>query len=307
MSTRSQIVLVTGATSGIGRYAALHLARAGHVVFASGRKASLLEELRAEAQREGVAVETVLLDVTDAASIDRAHAEVLSRTDGHGVDVLINNAGFGISGPMSEIDDADLRRQFETNVFGVMAVTRAFLPDMLRRGAGKVLNVSSVGGLLTLPLFGAYNATKYAIESMSDALRVELRPLGIHVVLIEPGIINTNFTQHTVDEASHYGKPGSPFAAVMARYNGLAKRSDSFGVSPKGVARAMERAIRRRRPAARYIAPFRTRFFLGFYRLMPTRLMDAIFRGVYGMNRKNMSAQQTSAAVSDLASVRRAA
>ncbi len=306
MSTRNQIVLVTGATSGIGRYAALHLARAGHTVFASGRKAALLEEVRAEAQREGVALETVVLDVTDAASIERARAAIEERTAGHGVDVLINNAGFGISAPTSEVEDADLRRQFDTNVFGLMAATRAFLPQMIARGSGRILNVSSVGGLLTLPLFGVYNSTKYAVESLSDALRVELAPLGIKVVLIEPGIINTNFTQRTVDEASHYGKPGSPFAAVMDRFNRLAARSDRFGVSPKGVAKAMERAIGRRWPRARYIAPFRTRLFLGLYRVLPTFLMDGIFRTVYGINKKHMVARPA-APTDELATARKAA
>ncbi len=307
MSTRSEIVLITGATSGIGRHAALHLARAGHRVFASGRRAALLDELRAEAEAAGVALETVVLDVTDAASIERARADVAERTGGHGVDVLINNAGFGIAGPTSEVADADLRRQYETNVFGLMAVTRAFLPEMTARGRGKILNVSSVGGLLTLPFFGAYNSTKYAVESLSDALRVELRPLGVQVVLIEPGIINTGFTQHTLEEVDSYGKGGSPFAAAVARYRTLAARSDRWGVSPRTVARAMERAIRRRRPAARYIAPFRTRIFLGFHRLMPTRWMDAIFRAVYGFDRKTMVAAPTTAPADQLSAARRAA
>jgi len=288
MSTRSQIVLVTGATSGIGRHAALELARKGHRVFASGRRVALLDELHDEAKREGLTVDTVVIDVTDAASIESARAEIDARTDGHGVDVLINNAGFGTAGPLAETSDADLRRQYETNVFGLMAVTRAFLPAMMDRRAGKVINVSSVGGLLTLPFFGAYNSTKYAVESLSDALRVELRPFGIRVVLIEPGIIRTNFTATSLDEVAHHGGAGSRYTAAVDRFRRLADRSDRFAVSPRSVVRAMERAIRRRRPAARYIAPFRTRLFLGLYRILPTAWTDALFRRIYGITRANL-------------------
>src|SRR5204862_3461092 len=123
---------------------------------------------------------------------------VETMTNGRGLDVLVNNAGFGVLGPTSEITDAETRRQYETNVFGLMNVTRAFLPKMIERRAGRVINVSSVGGRITLPYFGVYNSTKYAVESLSDALRYELRPFGIDVALIEPGIIRTNFESTAV-------------------------------------------------------------------------------------------------------------
>src|SRR5215470_1189300 len=186
MST-SKTVLITGATAGIGRTTALHLARLGHHVIASGRKPTELARLATEAQGLAGKLDVIPLDVTRPESIAAAVEAVAKLTADRGLDALINNAGFGVLGPTSEISDAELRRQYETNVFGLMAVTRAFLPAMRARRAGRIINVSSVGGRITLPYFGVYNSTKYAVESLSDALRYELHPLGIAVVLIEPG------------------------------------------------------------------------------------------------------------------------
>src|SRR5277367_6145451 len=144
MSQRKQTILVTGATSGIGRHAALHLAARGHRVFASGRNVEVLAALKSTP--DGAALEILPLDVTDGASIARAREIVDARTGGRGIDVLVNNAGFGILGPTELITDADMRAQYETNVFGLMAVTRAFLPAMRARRAGRIINVSSLGG-----------------------------------------------------------------------------------------------------------------------------------------------------------------
>src|ERR1700733_9145953 len=171
---KSLIILITGATAGIGRHAALHLAHAGHRVIATGRRKDALAALAKEAK--GTKLETMELDVTVASSIEAAKAEVDKRTDGYGLDVLVNNAGYGLMGPLEEISDADLRAQYDTNVFGLVAMTRAFLPQMRLRGSGRIVNVSSMGGRMTFPFMGAYNSTKYAIESMSDALRMELAP-----------------------------------------------------------------------------------------------------------------------------------
>jgi NADP-dependent 3-hydroxy acid dehydrogenase YdfG len=162
-SNDSRTVLVTGATAGIGKHVALDLARRGHRVFATGRNAKALEALRAEATALGTTLVTVALDVTNQASIDEAAAVVKRETAGRGIDVLVNNAGYGQGGPALELDDATLRQQFDTNVFGLMAVTRAFAPEMIARGAGWIVNVSSVGGRVTFPFFGAYHASKYAL------------------------------------------------------------------------------------------------------------------------------------------------
>lgn len=287
--SKNQIILITGATSGIGRYAALYLARRGHRVIASGRRAEALAALATEARDEGLALDTLRIDVTDAASIDEARHQVLALTAGHGVDALINNAGYGHAGPMAEVSDADLRAQYETNVFGLMAVTRAFLPEMRARGAGRIVNVSSVGGKLTLPFFGAYNSTKYAVESMSDALRLELAPFGVRVTLIEPGIIRTNFANRSLDIVDRYDEESSAYGPALAVFHKATRASDRFAVSPRSVARAMARAVERRRPAARYIAPFRSVLILRLYQILPTRAGDWMFRRMAGLSRKRLA------------------
>ena len=270
-----EIVLITGATAGIGRTTALHLARHGYHVIATGRRTAELDALRAEAPA-GARLDTAVLDVTSAASIAQAVSEVERLTAGHGVDVLVNNAGFGLVGPLSEIPDGELRRQYDTNVFGLMAVTRAFLPAMRARGRGRIVNVSSMGGKMTLPFMGAYNSTKYAVESLSDALRYELAPLGIQVVLIEPGVIHTRFADTSMASVPAYA--GTVYGPAMARADQLRARMESTGVGPEVVARGIHKAIRRRRPAARYVTPWYGRLFMGLLAVTPTRVQDAAMR-----------------------------
>lgn len=283
MSNSSKIVLVTGATAGIGRMTALHLARLGHHVIATGRKPAELAKLEAEATGK---LETLLLDVTSLASITAAVEAVDKLSGGRGLDVLVNNAGFGTLGPTAEISDAEMRRQYETNVFGLMNVTRAFLPKMMERRAGRIINVSSVGGRITLPWFGAYNSTKYAVESLSDALRYELRPFGIDVSMIEPGLIRTNFEATAVANLDAFA--GSPYAKAVARYEQMSKTADKFAVDPIVIARAIARAVNARRPAARYVAPFSTNFVILFARIFPTRMWDWAMRKVGYLNARGL-------------------
>jgi short-subunit dehydrogenase len=291
MSSSFKTVLITGATAGIGRMTALHLAARGHHVIATGRKPAELAKLRAEATGELAAraargdhrgpagkLDTLLLDVTSLASISAAAREVEQMTNGRGIDVLVNNAGFGVLGPTSEIDDAEMRRQYETNVFGLMNVTRAFLPKMIERRAGRVVNVSSVGGRITLPYFGVYNSTKYALESLSDALRYELRSFGVDVSLIEPGIIRTNFEATAVGNLERFA--GSPFQGALAKYEQMSKTADKLASNPIVIAKAIARAVEARRPAARYVAPFSTNFVVLMSRLLPTRVWDWAMRKV---------------------------
>ena len=279
-------ILITGATSGIGRSTALHLARKGHRVFAAGRNESALSELQAESA--GTNLETIRLDVTSAESIAAAHRAVDKVTDGYGLDVLVNNAGYGTAGPTEMCTDADLRAQYDVNVFGLMAMTRAFLPAMRERGDGKVINVSSVGGRMTLPMMGVYNSTKYALESLTDALRMELRPFGVHFSLIEPGVINTGFADRSMNEVTKYQNHDGPYAAVTARAQELRAFTDKQAVGPQVIARAIERAIRARRPSARYVAPFRARIILFFVGITPTRVNDWMMRSLVGLTKKRL-------------------
>ena len=282
----SKTILITGATAGIGRTTALHLASRGHRVIASGRKADQLATLRTEARTAGHSIDTVLLDVTSADSIAQAAAEIDRLTGGRGVDVLVNNAGYGLVGPLSEVSDADLRKQYDTNVFGLMAVTRAFLPAMRERRSGRVINVSSMGGRMTFPFMGAYNSTKYAVESLSDAMRAELRPWNIDVVLIEPGVIRTNFADTSMSFVDQYAD--SPYKGAIAKAQRIRDLMEKTASGPQVIAKAIRKAAERRRPAARYVAPFSTYFALLLKVLMPTRMWDWVMRRFSFLTRKQL-------------------
>ena len=274
--TTSKIVLVTGATAGIGRKTALYLAQLGHHVIATGRKAAELAAVKLEAG--SAKLDTLSLDVTSAESIAAAVAAVDQITKGHGIDALVNNAGFGVLGPTSEISDADMRRQYDTNVFGLMNVTRAFLPQMIARGAGRVINVSSVGGRIVLPYFGVYNSTKYAVEALSDAMRYELRPLGVDVSLIEPGIIKTNFEAIAVSGLEQFAS--TPFAVAVEKYEEMSKLGNRFASEPIVIAKAIAKAVNARRPRARYVAPFSNHVIFAMSTFLPTRVWDWAMRKV---------------------------
>ena len=285
---KSLTILITGCTSGIGRHAALHLASKGHRVFATGRNAAALAELQAAAPAN---LETLTLDVTSPESIAAAKAAVDAMTNGAGVDVLVNNAGYGLLGPTEMISDGEMRAQYETNVFGLMNVTRAFLPAMHARGSGRIINVSSIGGLMTLPFFGVYNSTKYAVESLSDALRLELGPFGIDVSLIEPGVIDTGFTDRSMQEIARFRSADSIYAPILDRADEMRKMSDRSAVGPACISTAILRAATDRRPRARYLAPFRAVLMMSIVRRLPTRFADLIMRVAVGLTRRRLAAR----------------
>jgi short-subunit dehydrogenase len=288
-------ILITGSTAGIGRATALELARKGHRVIATGRRESALAELREEAK--GTKLETVVLDVTDAASITAAKAEVDRLTDGYGVDALVNNAGYAVLGPVESIDDRALREQFDTNVFGLMAVTRAFVPAMRARGRGRVVNISSMAGRITFPMMGVYHASKYALEALSDAMRNELSPFGVRIVLVEPGFIHTEFTDRAMAEVDKFRQ--SPYAPVMDRANRVRHRFESTGAGPHVVVRAIEAAITRARPRTRYVTPFSVYFVLALFRILPTGLVDRMLRGLFGLVPRAFAASAKSALLTE--------
>ena len=266
--------LITGATAGIGRTTALHLAKQGHVVFATGRNVALLDALATEAA--GTKLTTLTLDVTDAESIAAAARQVDVATNGVGLDVLVNNAGYGQLGPIEAMTTELLQKQFDTNVFGLVAVTRAFLPKMRQRGRGRVINVSSVGGRLSMPFMGAYTATKFAVEGLTDALRVELQPFGVDVVIVQPGYIRTNFAETSMDALKNALK-GTPWAALGASAASVLGRFEATASDPIVVAQAIERAATTRWPRARYVAPWwaSVSFALTW---LPTAFQDFVIR-----------------------------
>ncbi len=290
---KSRIVLVTGATSGIGRDAALALARAGHRVFATGRRVDALASLAKEA--EGLALETLAMDVTRGESIEAARRAIESATNGYGVDVVVNNAGYGVMGAVEDVSQEALRAQYETNVFGLVAVTRAFLPAMRSRRSGRIINVSSMGGRITFPLMGVYNSTKYAVESLSDAMRVELRAFGIDVVLVEPGAIRTEFADVAMHSIQH--DPSSPYAAANAAADQMRKKFEATMVGPEVVTRAILRAVSASRPRARYVTPLAAMVAIWMFKLLPTSWGDALLARATGLTTKNLLGASASPAL----------
>ena len=285
--TRQQTVLVTGATSGIGRESALVLARAGYRVFASGRKAHLLEELKRDAG--DLPLETLMLDVNSGESIAAAAEEVARRTGGYGLDALVNNAGFGLQAPMELISSDDLRRQFETNVFGLVSVTQAFLPAMRSRGSGRIVNVSSIVGRISMPLQGGYSASKFAVEAISDAFRRELAPFGVRVVIVEPGVIRTQFASTASSTVSAYAEQDTPYSEPLRSFSRKADRMTERAPGPECVADTIAFAIRIRRPAARYVTPRRNRIAIWLTNILPTSWVDTIFRVAIGLTRRRLA------------------
>ena len=271
----SKAVLVTGCSTGIGRATAEHLVTRGWRVYATARKVDAIRDLG------GRGCKLLALDVCDEASIRTAVAAIESAEGAIGV--LINNAGYGQEGPVEEVPMEEIRRQFETNFFGLTRLTQLVLPGMRRQRFGKIVNLSSMGGKLTFPGGGFYHATKYAVEALSDALRFEVRSFGVDVIVIEPGPIKTRFGDTAIQSLGTVGGRVSPYAsfnAVLARrvreaYEGPMAMAAG---SPEGVARVIERAITARRPRTRYPVTVAARFLMGLRRWLPDRAFDAFLR-----------------------------
>jgi len=278
-------ILVTGATSGIGLDAAKAFAARGHRVFAAGRNRAALDAL---AQDHGML--PVPLDVTSRESIDAAFELVMQATGGRGVDVLVNSAGYATAGPIVEMDEGALREQFETNVFGLVAVTKRFVGPMLERRAGRVVNVGSVSGRVPAPMLGAYHATKYALEALNDAMRMEMKAFGVDVVLVEPGTIRTSFATRTVAEAEAARASGSRWAPVYANIESFEERFAALAASTEHTTRALLHAALAARPCSRYVAPRRFWAVIALFQLVPTRVLDALTRAAFGLTRARLGA-----------------
>lgn len=270
MTSTSQLpVLITGCSSGIGRATALGLVRSGHTVWATARKVSSLNAL-ADA---GCTVRP--LDVTDEAS---AIAVVDEMTARHGsVGALVNNAGYGEYGPVEEVPVEDWRRQFETNVFGLVRMCQLVLPGMRAAGAGRIVNVSSMGGRMTLPGGGAYHSSKYAVESLSDALRFEVRGFGVQVSLIEPGPVTSDFVAEATTAAFADG-PYAAFSQKVAERNSEAYAARRGTNTPEEIAAVIQSAIESPKPRSRYLIGSTARTLVGARSLLGDRAWDALLR-----------------------------
>ncbi|MEX2236706.1 MAG: SDR family oxidoreductase [Dehalococcoidia bacterium] len=242
-------MLITGTSSGFGKLAALKFARGGDRVFASMRDTSKGAELQKIADDEGLALSVIQLDVLDDASVKKAVETVLN--DAGSIDILVNNAGSEIRGAIEDVDDDEARWQFDTNFFGVLRVLRAALPSMRERGAGRVVNVSSVAGLVARPYGGMYAASKHALEGATEALHWELNPFGVRVALVEPGAYRTEFANNARDARRH--ADGSPYRATSDRFDQAITKLLGQDQDPQEVADMIHTAAYDESPRLRYV------------------------------------------------------
>lgn len=281
-------VLITGATDGLGKAAALLLAGRGYRVFAAGRSAEKRALLDALAREQKLPLETLEMDVCDDSSVQRAIAAVVQKAGA--IDVLINNAGVNYTAAVEDLRMEDWRRQFETNFFGVLRVTLAILPRMRERRRGRIVMMSSVSGFVTAPTQGAYSSSKFALEALSNALRLELYPFGIKVILIEPGYIVTGIQQAATELARPYAETmkTGPYAPLYARFFESVQQSRAKSkTTPEDCARAILQAIETPKPKPRYgVTPLAT-LAKWLKRLLSDNAVDAIFRRRFGIVRES--------------------
>lgn len=271
-----QVALITGASSGIGEATAVELARRGFVVYGAARRVDRMAALA------GRGVQVIEMDVTDDASMTSGVEQVL-REQGR-IDVLVNNAGYGSYGALEDVPLEEARRQFEVNVFGLARLTQLVLPHLRAQRSGRIVNVSSIGGKMYEPLGAWYHATKFAVEGLSDSLRVELEPHGVHVIVIEPGAIRTEWGGISAESAlTRSGDTAySAQAQALARIYGVADRP-GVGADPRVVAAAIGKAVTARRPRTRYAVPTSAKAILLARRLLSDRAFDAVITRAYGM------------------------
>ncbi|MBD8505113.1 SDR family NAD(P)-dependent oxidoreductase [Hoyosella sp. G463] len=271
------VVLITGCSSGIGAATAADLAAHGHTVYATARRPETLRDLASKGCR------TLALDVTDEQSMAAAVAKVES--DEGSVEVLVNNAGYSQSGAVETIPLDNIRKQFETNVFGLIRMSQLVLPGMREAGRGRIINIGSMGGKLTFPGGGIYHATKHAVEAISDAMRFEVQGFGVQVVLIEPGLITTEFAGTAV--GSVQGLEDGPYGDFNARVGEAtaevyASRVGKLaGGGPDSVAKVIRKAIERKRPRARYTVTPSASLAILQRRITPDKLWDLAMRAQF--------------------------
>jgi NAD(P)-dependent dehydrogenase (short-subunit alcohol dehydrogenase family) len=276
-ASTTRAVLITGASTGIGAATAMRLDRAGWRVFAGVRKPADGDALRAQASGR---LTPVIIDVTDPASIDAAAGEVARETGDAGLDGLVNNAGISVPGPVELLPLEDLRRQLEVNVVGQVAVTQAFMP-LIRTARGRIVFISSIGGRFSTPFLGAYCASKYALEALADAMRLEMRPWRIHIALVEPGSIKTPFWDKGLSDAEVMEARLSPedharYDQAIASVKAVARDFERRGIPPEAVAKAIEHALTSPRPKTRYLVGIDAKLQAALATWVPDRVTDGL-------------------------------
>ena len=279
-------VVITGASSGIGEACALHLDALGYRVFAGVRRPEDGEAVQARASAR---LTPVLLDVTDAVSVHQAAGLVREVVGAAGLAGLVNNAGIAIGGPLEVVPPVDLRKQFEVNVVGQMMVTQAFLP-LIRLGRGRIVNIGSIAGLAATPFVGPYSASKFALEALTDALRLELRPWGIHVSIVEPGAVESRIWEKGRQRAVQMEVAASPeakaaYGEAVARVREAMAQAERRAIPARAAAEAVAHALRAARPKTRYLVGRDARLRAVLAAWLPDRVQDWLLARVLRLPR----------------------
>jgi NAD(P)-dependent dehydrogenase (short-subunit alcohol dehydrogenase family) len=283
MNTQKR-VLVTGASSGIGRATALEFADRGHRVFLAARRAEELEQVA----HGGNDMTPLPMDVTDEKSIQAAAQEIDEFTGGYGLDVLVNAAGYALLGPVEGLGDEAVKHQFETNVFGLLAVTRTFVPQMRERHQGRVINVSSVVGRMVFPGMGIYSATKFAIEALTDALRMELASFGVQVVLVEPGFVKTDIKAASQRQSGEFKGVTPGYEELMAKGTAFVeKQIAEKSIPPERVAKQIAQVAETAKPRARYVLPTSGKILVRVMGALPDGVADSAKRRTLGLSKRS--------------------
>ena len=276
--TITRTALVTGASSGIGEETARRLQGLGYTVYGAARRTDRLEKLAADGVRP------LAMDVTDDASMTAGIARIIEETGR--IDVLVNNAGYGSYGAIEDVPIDEARRQFEVNLFGLGRLVQLVTPHLRGQKSGTIINISSMGGRLTTPLGGWYHATKYAVEALSDALRMELKPFGIDVVLVEPGGIRTEWAGIAADHLAETAEGSAYSDQIRAVAGSMRNESVQRRQSPPAViANAVEKIVTARKPRTRYAVGFMAKPLITARRVLPDRAFDRVISAALGVPR----------------------
>jgi NAD(P)-dependent dehydrogenase (short-subunit alcohol dehydrogenase family) len=278
-SSNKKVAIVTGSSTGIGYETSLILARNGFLTYATMRNLNKSENIKSVATKENLPIRIKQLDVTDDVSVKNAIQTITSEAGR--IDILVNNAGYGLNGAFEDLDMDEIKAQYETNVFGLIRTTQAVLPIMRRQKSGTIVNISSGAGRFGFPTGSAYVSTKFAVEGLSESMSYELEPFGINVVIVEPGVIRTNFGDGSI-VAKKSQDPNSPYSQMMQRSAAGFEKMIKNASSPDVVAKVVLDAIRDENPSLRYLAGSDVESWLGgkrkeadeeFYKMMKQNMI----------------------------------
>lgn len=263
----TKTVLVTGASAGIGKATAILLAQNGYNVYGAARKTDKMQDLK------NYGIKPIALDATKEESVTACIEQIFKETGS--IDILVNNAGFGLEGAIEDIQMEDARYQLEVNVFGAMRLTQLVLPKMRENGFGKIVNISSVGGKISMPLGGWYHASKFAIEALSDALRNEVKQFGINVIVIEPGGTKTEWGDITYENLVRVSGH-TVYKNMVTAFGKFYKESLDRNAEPIVIANLVKKGIEAKNPKTRYIGAYMAKPMLIIRKLLSDKMMDSL-------------------------------